>query len=162
MNTFNTKNADGTERTWMLEVDLPTRKAVLAATGNKVDLFDAFDGKLYQQLADVETRINVLWVMCKDQAGTEVTEIAFAKSIKGDIVEQSGEALWQAIVDFFPTRQRQILTTAEAKRAELRGQAQTKILQAIDSVTLDELLKNNSSNSPDASASIPAGSASVS
>jgi hypothetical protein len=143
------------DRDWILQVNRYTRRDVLAATENKVDLFSAFDGKLMLQLADPETMTDVVWAMLADQR-KDITDEQFIRAVTGPIADKMEKALRGAIIDFFRERQRRMLTAALAKADEAVDAAVSQALDKIQNLSADQLLNSGSTNSPASSASTPA------
>ena len=149
MSTFKTAQRD-----WVLEVNLPVKKAVKLATDGKVDLFDVWEGRVQRELADPETLVNVLWVMCKDQAdAAKVSELDFAKMFRGDVLEHAANALSEAIIDFFPSRQCQTLNKALAKGQQVVNQAFEILNAELDKPLAPLTLKESSTSGAESSVS---------
>ncbi len=94
-------------REWLLAIDAPKVLAVRRecdvnlAIGSGI----AFDIKALTQ--DPVVLPGVLWVLCRKQAeAAGITQDQFLEAIVGDITEDAGLALAEAIVDFIPSRSR--------------------------------------------------------
>lgn len=84
-------------------------------TEANVDLAKLFeeDGSILQALFDDPVKlVHVLFVLAKP---TNVSPGQFAESLAGDELETAGNALVEAVVDFFPRAQRQSLRKMLAK-----------------------------------------------
>jgi hypothetical protein len=118
MHTF----ADNKSRTWALSLDVASLKRVRDMLG--VDLrFAAFGGPLLLRLADdAELLVNVLYVLCKDQADTRgVSDEDFGRGLVGEAIAAATNALVMALADFMPPARRRVVLAACA--AEARGQS---------------------------------------
>lgn len=97
---------------------------------------------------------------------------AFAELFDGEALESAGEALLQAICDFFPQRQRPILqkllATCDRVATEISDRSLTRAIQIMDRPDFitelqQSLTRGNGSNaSPEPSAAIPTDSPSAS
>lgn len=132
---------DTAGKSWTIHLDAPTIRAVRNALD--LDLVDP-DGKTYQRLADDPCLlVDCLWLLCQEQAGREgVKEEQFGKSLVGDAIEQATAALLAAIVDFSPTRRRELIQAVTAKNAKLRDIGTQRALAKINDETLEaDILK---------------------
>jgi hypothetical protein len=107
--------------------------------------------------------VRVLWVLCEQQAeGRKVTPEEFGKALRGDSLEEAGQALMGDIADFFPSGRRAIFQKMISKSADLSEKAAALLTAKIDAMKLSDLLPptrgDRSTSSPDMPASIPAGS----
>jgi len=97
---------------------------------------------------------------------------AFAELFDGEALESAGEALLQAICDFFPQRQRpvlqKLLATCDQAATQISDRSLTQAMQMMDQPDFITALQqslirgNGSSASPEPSASIPTDSPSAS
>lgn len=114
MPTF--KTAGGVE--WIVKVDGPKALTVR----RELDGLDivARDASQFEALTnDVLKAQQVLWILCRDQAMQRgVAQESFMELLGGDVGEEAGIALIEAITDFFPTRQREALRQMLAANLE--------------------------------------------
>lgn len=128
MPTF--KDANGKE--WLLTLDAPTIRMVRSELDG-LDLASA-DGQVYEQLQDDPCQlVDCIWVLCREQAISRgVTDVDFGKALVGEVIDQATAALLNAIVDFSPTRKRELLKAVAAKNAKLRELGTAKALAKIN------------------------------
>lgn len=149
---------DKAGRDWAIEINVAARKKVMADTG--VDLFTAVDGTLQQKLQDPETLVAVIFSIVEAQAKEQgISPETFGGSIVGDVIDDAALTMMKAIADFFPSRQRSILTKALAKGTELMDRATEKAMKQLDTMDVELLLQTMSNrsagNSPGSSGSAP-------
>ena len=122
---------DPTNRVWHLSLDAPLINKVRKACD--IDLADS-EGKSYQRLAnDPVLLVDVLWVLVQKQAqGEGVSDEEFGRLLVGDPIEAATSALLEAIVDFFPSRRRELVKAVAEKNAQLRERATQKALERIN------------------------------
>jgi len=127
MATF--KDSDGKD--WILVLDAPTIRAVRSDC--KIDLA-SLDDKPFQQLHDdVVLLVDVLYVMCRDQAiAKDITDRQFGQRLVGDAIDRATAALLEAITDFFPQSQRLLLSSLARKNREVREKAMSLTMARIE------------------------------
>lgn len=112
---------DNAGRTWLVGVNVTAVKRARALVG--VDLYAVVAGgpeTLNGLLGDIVKVVDVLYVVCQDQADKEeVSDEDFGRALGGDALQHAADALVGAIIDFFPQpRVRDALRkVAEADRA---------------------------------------------
>ena len=135
MKTF----ADSTGRTWHVTINVAAIKAVRALVA--VDLLE-IEGKLLERLSsDPILLCDVLYALCKEQADARaVSDEDFGRSMAGNSIEQATAAFLEELVDFFPSRRRELLHKALTK---LRG-LETMVLSAaaarLDSGLIEKMM----------------------
>jgi len=149
--TFKTESGE-----WIVKVDGPKALQVRAEVeGLDIVARDASQFELLTK--DVLKAQQVLWVLCRDQAAQKgIDRDQFMALLGGDVGEAAGIALIEAIIDFFPSRQREALRQmlaanleAEAamhdhvqnrlKEAPLAKRIATKGIEEIDKALADLL-----------------------
>lgn len=125
MATFKDKHG----KDWVISLDAP----LIMAVRRECDLdLASTDGSAYERMADDPILlVNVLWVLCREQAG-DMTDVMFGKLLVGDAIEKATEAMLEAICDFFPLRKRQLLQAVVAKNAKIREIGMEKALARIN------------------------------
>ena len=124
------------------------------------------DGLLFRLIADPVLLVDLLYVVCKDQADKEgVTDEQFGQAMSGDVIDAASKAFLEELPDFTPSprdraRAKKVIeaTWALIDRAQdLLDVKAEKQLPAACEALLAEMsdLGNSSTNSPDSSASIP-------
>lgn len=116
-------------RTWTVAITVTACKQVRALVG--VDLLGEADaaGKL---LGDACKLVDVLYVLCRDQAMGQVSDEDFGRSFTGETLETAGDALVEALIDFFQKSPRgEILRKIREASRELKTLSQAQ-LEKID------------------------------
>lgn len=134
MSTF----TDNQNRSWTLAVDIPAARRIRQELG--VDILDWEGENGVPRLAsDPILLCDVLWLLVADQAaGRNVSDEDFGRSLQGQPLDDACEAFMSALINFFPPRQREILTamqaTAHTLTDDLTGMARETMhkLQTLD------------------------------
>jgi len=171
MRTFN----DNAGRSWSLALNVWTVKKVRDLLG--VDLLDLGGesatgssdkkpGLLFRLIADPVLLVDVLYVVCKDQAdGAGVTDEQFGRAMGGDAIDAATKAFLEELADFTPSprdraRARKVIETTWAmidKAQDVLDAKAEKELPAAVEALLTEMAEmsapgNSSTSSPDSSA----------
>jgi len=171
MRTFN----DNAGRSWSLALNVWTVKKVRDLLG--VDLLDLGGesatgssdkkpGLLFRLIADPVLLVDVLYVVCKDQAdGAGVTDEQFGRAMGGDAIDAATKAFLEELADFTPSprdraRARKVIETTWAmidKAQDVLDARAEKELPAAVEALLTEMaemsaLGSSSTSSPDSSA----------
>lgn len=169
---------DTTGRQWLVDITINEVRRVKSLA--KLDLLDLENGRSLQALAnDPVLLVDVLYILCQDQAQREgLTDEQFGRIFRGDVIESATEALFEALVNFFPP-QRQTLLRKVMEMAKAMGQKERQMVetylespliqQAFDKELekLERKLKglltagNSSTTSPESSESTPESSPSA-
>lgn len=95
---------DNAARTWTVAVNVSAVKRVRGLLG--IDLYKLIDDKmagLGELLADPVSLVDVLYVLCKDEADRQgITDEQFGAAMGGDSLEAAVNAFVEELVDFFP------------------------------------------------------------
>jgi len=124
------------------------------------------DGLLFRLIADPVLLVDLLYVVCKDQADKEgVTDEQFGQAMSGDVIDAASKAFLEELADFTPSprdraRAKKVIeaTWALIDRAQdLLDAKADKALPAAAEALLAEMsaIGSLSTSSPDSSASIP-------
>jgi hypothetical protein len=116
-------------RDWGLHIDVGT----IARIRNEfaIDLSKVLASReaIDELAGDVVKLVDVLWGLVKPQAeAKQVTPACFAEGLLGDAIENAGDALIEAIIDFFPSRRRELLRQMWTKGKEL-SETQLKAIE---------------------------------
>jgi hypothetical protein len=148
--------ADDDKRVWVVRLNVQLLTEIEERTGVSVDRLLDPATKEMAKLADPRQLVRVLWVFVEVQAGKlGVSPEQFGRAIGGDALEAGFDALLDAIVNFFPARQRGALTALTGKIHEVADLAAKEATAAI--AALDPASLASATNSPASSASTPAG-----
>ena len=160
---------DNAGRTWSLTLSVWTVKKVRDLLG--VDLLDLGGepatgpsdkkpGLLFRLIADPVLLVDVLYVVCKDQAdGASVTDEQFGRAMGGDAIDAATKAFLEELADFTPSprdraRARKVIATTwamiEKAQDVLDAKAEKELPAAVESAL--SALGNSSTSSPDSSA----------
>lgn len=174
------KDTEG--RSWNIVVDANTAKRLRQRGVDLMEIVEENNTLFHRLGSDHLLLIDTLYLVCKPQADERsVTEEQFLKAIAGDAIDDATAAVLEEIVDFFPSRRRQILRAVLEKtrivdeKAAALATARMKdprIDAAIEKAMrdhaaridseIDRLAGNSSGDSPASSASTPAPSPSAS
>ena len=165
MRTFN----DNAGRTWSLTLNVWTVKKVRDLLG--VDLLDLGGeaatrdkpGLLFRLIADPVLLVDVLYVVCKDQAdGASVTDEQFGRAMGGDAIDAATKAFLEELADFTPSprdraRARKVIETTwamiEKAQDVLDARAEKELPAAVETLLAEmSALGSSSTSSPDSSA----------
>ena len=172
MRTFN----DNAGRTWSLTLNVWTVKKVRDLLG--VDLLnlggesatgssDKKPGLLFRLIADPVLLVDVLYVVCKDQAdGASVTDEQFGRAMGGDAIDAATKAFLEELADFTPSprdraRARKVIETTWAMidKAQdvLDARAEKELPAAVETLLAEmSALGSLSTSSPASSEQTPA------
>jgi len=160
---------DNAGRTWSLTLNVWTVKKVRDLLG--VDLLDLGGesatgssdkkpGLLFRLIADPVLLVDVLYVVCRDQAdGASVMDEQFGRAMGGDAIDAATKAFLEELADFTPSprdraRARKVIETTWAMidKAQdvLDAKAEKELPAAVESAL--SALGNSSTSSPDSSA----------
>jgi len=100
---------DNADRTWTITLNVYAVKKVRDLLN--VDLLDlggdqaeTGNGLLYRLIADPVLLVDVLYVICKDQAdGASVTDEQFGRAMAGDVIDAATRAFLEELADFTPS-----------------------------------------------------------
>lgn len=170
---------DNAGRTWSLTLNVWTVKKVRDLLG--VDLLDLGGesatgssdkkpGLLFRLIADPVLLVDVLYVVCKDQAdGASVTDEQFGRAMGGDAIDAATKAFLEELADFTPSprdraRARKVIATTWAMidRAQdvLDAKAEKELPAAVETLLTEmaemSALGSSSTSSPASSESNPA------
>lgn len=109
---------DRAKRSWVLRIDLGRAQRIRDEFG--VDLL-AWSERTFEQLQDPFTLGGIIWTLIEaDATRRNVTIDDWNAAIDGNVIEQAGEALLEAIIDFFPPRKQELMRkmAADAKAIE--------------------------------------------
>ena len=127
-------------REWLVSIDAPKIRRVREAC--KVDLADRTAKQFEQLTSDPLLAGEVLWELCRSQADAiSMGPDAFQSLLMGDDGEAAGHALIEAIIDFFPNRQRQVLREMLASETELAEARQAAVQDRLSDPALKESRK---------------------
>lgn len=156
MNSF----TDTLGRKWNLALDFDLHEQVKQREGVLLLSLGDNDCELLAKLhTDFALLVNVLWVLCEEQAeangivGTDAMPATrqFAKGLGGDVLENASKALVAAVIDFFPNREQRAALTALMEKAQATGdlltQAMLAKIQALDPASLASSFIDSAGNS---------------
>jgi len=159
-------------RAWQIEINVALAKKVRALLG--VDLYKLVENEfaeLQKLLRDPITLVDVIYVLCKDQADAlRITDEQFGGSLAGESVTDAANAFFEAFVSFSQDpRMAAVLRSMKQKSLAAVVTLTTDAETALDGITVEMLvedaknpgslartLKEKSGNSPESSASTPA------
>jgi hypothetical protein len=154
------KFTDRTGHVWLVDLDVATLNRIRAKL--EVDLYAALDedfAGLRALLEDLPKLVDVLYLACERAAKeSNVSDEDFGRSLAGDALEDAGQALVDAVIDFFPHRKAR---DALQRAVRISRQQQSETLDHVLG-RLDAIWNASAGNWPASSASIPARTSSAS
>ena len=137
MKTF----TDNAGRSWNISVTVDAVKRVRSLLD--VDLMQAAAGKLIQELADNPVLLcDVIYCIVKPQADAkEITDEDFGKAMAGDAIDQAISAFLEDLVNFFPSRKREMLQKVLVKLKNLEAIAAEVVNKRLDSPELETQMR---------------------
>ena len=99
-------------REWVLELNVDALDRVREATGtNLLSLFENECALVGQVLDDPVFLAKVIWPLIETRAAElSVDQTTFRRALAADACEEAADALIGAVLDFFPSRRRAVLT----------------------------------------------------
>ena len=151
------KDAEGRE--WLLELNVDNLREIHART--EVDLTQLFaDETVASSLERTFVMADILWVLCEPQRTIDKAE--FDRGLKGDAVEAAEKTLMEALIDFFPSKQREILRAAmevpDAAQAEMQKELDKTLTRLKEKGEIRSTSGSESTSTQASSESIPVGS----
>ncbi len=155
---------DGAGREWLVEIHAWGIKQVRQRTGvNLGTLHQNGFAPLGELLGDVEKFVDVLYVLCAEQAEKRgVSDEQFGRSITGDAGEDAANAFMGAYELFCPADRRAVFRALIGKNAEVKGAIVETALREIAAIDAAEAARKQistiaASSSPASSAATPGG-----
>ena len=155
---------DNAGRSWNLALNVYAVKKVRDLLG--LDLLDLGgsdkpgEGLLYRLIADPVLLVDVLYVVCKDQADqADVSDEQFGQAMAGDVIDAATKAFLEELADFTPSprdraRARKVIeaTWKLIDRAQdlLDAKAEKELPAAVEALLAEmQVLGSSSTSSPD-------------
>lgn len=132
---------DTKSRVWHLELSIGLALAIRAKL--KVDFLNLLDGKALDAVSrSDETLVNVLWLICAEQAqAAGVDEVEFAMGLGGDALGEAIEALLEALVLFTRPDNRPAIQKVLAKVREVHGRQVQLAVRKCDSPAMEQTIQ---------------------
>jgi len=138
MATFRDTNG----RDWHIALTVADIKRVQQLTG--VLLTSLVEEKLVplaELIGDPVRLVDTLYAIVQPQADAAgVTDEQFGRSLGGDSLEQAANAFVEGLLDFFPSRQRDLLKQLMQKQKELQNALAERSQAEIDALTVEQLI----------------------
>jgi hypothetical protein len=151
-------------RTWIVSITFHELKLCRKLLGVKLaDLSNDCCKPLGELIADAERFVDVLYVLCKEQADkANVSDADFGRSLDGDAIEAAIHAFVGAFADFSPSRTRALILGLADKMRETETLIQAALPDAVRAVRemsaeaiLDSMQKPTAAGLPALSGSTP-------
>lgn len=125
---------DATGRLWIVAINVGTIRNVMNATQVNLGTLLADDmNPLNDLCSNPIALVNCLYWICKtSDANESVSEEEFAKCLLGESYENAINAFLEALIDFFPKRQANLLKTMISKGTELQDSLAPQLGKLID------------------------------
>jgi len=139
---------DGNGREWHIHVTVADVKRVKEQTGLLLtSLIENQLTPLAQLLADPVALVDTVWVLVEPQAkAAGLTDEQFGQSLSGDSVDQMATAFMEALTDFFPKRQSDLLKTLLQKQRQLQDALADRAEAELGRLTVEQLIESVSSS----------------
>lgn len=134
---------DAASRRWNVNITVATIKRVKELTGVNLGtvLMDEMKG-LREITGDIMKAIDVVFAICKPQADAlGVTDEQFGEALVGRNIEDCMNALLEALVDFFPSRQARMLQLIKDKSEAMQDRLAELVEKALDEESQKTLTK---------------------
>jgi hypothetical protein len=96
---------------------------------------------LAELIGDPVRLVDTLYAIVQPQADAAgVTDEQFGRSLGGDSLEQAANAFVEGLLDFFPSRQRDLLKQLMRKQKELQNALAERSQAEIDALTVEQLI----------------------
>lgn len=127
------KDAAEPSREWTCIINVAKIRAARELTG--VDLLNALDGELLRSITEDPVKLSdIMWAVSKTQADDkQVTKESFEEAFTGDAIESAGDALIEALINFFQSSRRDVLRRAWKKTRDAQSEVMTMAGQKLDS-----------------------------
>lgn len=103
------KFTDNKNRTWVVAINIPLAKRI--RTELEFPEFLDLEKALTRFATEPILLYDTLWILCQAQASKKnVTEEDFGLSFSGQAIQEGGDAIVDALLDFSPPRQREVLS----------------------------------------------------
>ena len=162
---------DTLNRSWTIEIDVAALKRVRQLCNvHLAGLFDEGMKPLARLLGDVALFVDVLYALLQEQVQRAgISDIDFARGLRGDTLGQATEMFVQELIDFFPhEKRRNFLGNVMTKCKQVEEARIEKMQQELAELSVEEMLSapmpaepapssDTSGASPASSASTPPG-----
>jgi hypothetical protein len=110
---------DSVGRDWEITVDSWIAKQIRDEV--KLNIGKALtDNVIYQLGTDNTLLAETLWVICREQAEErKINQREFMESVTGDAIDRGRENLLQAIADYYPAAERELIVLQIARYKEI-------------------------------------------
>ena len=157
------KFKDSAGREWVLTINVPVMKRVQDRTGYHLGKLFNDDCKILQEItSDAIIFSGVLYAMVAPQAAG-LGEDDFLEALDADAIAAAGDALLEAVQDFFPSRTRPLIAALRNKGQQvlsLTNQGMAEAVEKINEMNPAKILNSISTSNVSAplasSESIPA------
>jgi hypothetical protein len=124
------KFVDREQRSWEISINVASMKRVKDATGVNLGLLLTDNMKpLADLMQDPIALVDVMYVLCKPDADKRsVSDVEFGESLAGESFEHACDAFMEALIDFFPKRQGDLLRTMLGKGKEIQDALAAKVM----------------------------------
>ena len=128
-------------REWLVRVDGPLIRQCIAECQCNIGSYDC--SQFERLTAEPLLAFDVLWVLCRQQAqAANVTKEQFESGLVGDEGDAAANCLLEAIIDFFPSRQRSTLREMLARNREVQEAAQEAAASRLTSQNTVQAVKS--------------------
>ena len=132
---------DTAGKTWTLSLNIVTAKKIRDALA--VDFFDDDIGETVGKIASNPILLaDVLWVCVEEQANKEgVSDEDFGRALGGDVISHATDSFLDELVDFYPEKKRQLLSTMLQKLRTTEAAYIEKAMSMMTSEVMDNVIQ---------------------
>ena len=133
------KFVDREERSWQVAINVASMKRVKDATGINLGMLLVDNMKpLADLMQDPIMLVDVIYVLCKPDADKRgISDVEFGESLAGESFEKACDAFMEALIDFFPKRQGDLLRTMLNKGMEIQDALAVKVMDHLTMMHTD-------------------------
>ena len=138
MPTFKDENG----RPWTVKIDVAAVKRIRESL--QIDLMTALSGDLISKIAaDPVILVEILWLLVEKEAkAANIADADFGAAIAGDALERAGDTFLEALILFFPPRQRETLAKLKTKTDAMQAKAAKQANAQLETPEFDQAMEN--------------------
>lgn len=131
-------------KNWEVSINIKTLKRVKNTLG--IDLLDLSEGGDVTKLEkDIMLRCDVLYLVCQDECEKSgISDEQFGESLIGQAIEDAQDAFIEALINFYPPRQAEIMRETQRKVKVAQDKTLKMMGQKLSEMNMEEILSGKS------------------